>query len=224
MAFSNSKKAVRAGVWLFIILSLVIGAAVGIYFYMITQKPVQPLYQSNPNTWIEEMPGNIKEVSVEKVTKGESFVDTNGQQYITKEIGTVFNYNGWYQGQAFRREFRDGAGKVLMRINKEMNPNDGVSEVFVIERIQKEAKGDKLTIYVFLDEDWKKNVPTKIYLGKRFENEKEFDFTKEVSEGIYMNEFRDTPERFENNYATHYGGVIVGDLREDDKSTIVQFS
>ena len=223
MAFLDSKKGVKAEIWISVAFIAVVISGLFVYFYLEWQKPALPLYQNMPDTWIEEK-GDVKEISVDKVTKGESFVDTNGQQYITKEIGTVFNYNGWYKGQAFRREFRDNSGKVLMRINQNMDPDDGVSEAFVIERIQKESNEDKLTTYVFLDEDWKINVPTKLYYGKRFENEKEFDFTKEIAKGIYMNELRDTPERFANNYATHYGGVIVGDFREDDKSTIVQFS
>ncbi len=202
----------------------ILGMIIGYYFYQQQNKIAEPYYQSNPSTWIEKKEGAVKEINVDKITKGEGFVDSNGQQYITQEIGTVFNYNGWYQGKGFRREFRDNNGSVIMQINYLMKPDDGIIEGFIVERIMKENNEDKPIIYIFLDEDWKKSIATKVYYGKRFENEMEFDFARQVSEGIYMNEVLDDPGRFNNNYATHYGGVIVGDFRDDENSTIIQFS
>ena len=178
-----------------------------------------PYYSDDPATWVDKKPGGIKEVSVDKVTEGDGYIDPIGQQYETTEIATAFSYEGWYKGEYFRRE-HVANGKVIIRINQEMNPNDGVIEGYIVEKI----KDSKPIAYVFLDKDWKDKVQnTKIYWGKKYQNEKEFNFSQEISDGIFMNEIEDDIDRFENNYALHNGGIWVGDLK-DKGSTVISFS
>jgi hypothetical protein len=217
MHINASKKGVNLVLVSLLVIVLVI---VGIIIYtLLPQKPVEPYFQDSPETWIEEK-DNIKTINVDKVTKGEGFLDSQGQQYITKDIGTVFSYHGFYKGQFFRREYTKDE-KTIIKISNNMDPNDGIIEGFVIEKL----KDNTPTLYVFLDEDWKKKVfETKVYFGRSFQNEQEFDFSQQTTSGIYMNEILDDITRFENNYATHLGGVWVGDLREDNNSTLIVFS
>ncbi|MEK6808949.1 MAG: hypothetical protein AABY14_04640, partial [Nanoarchaeota archaeon] len=159
-------------------------------------------------------------------TKGSSYIDDLGLQYNDKEISTAFTYNGFYNGEYFDREFINGDGKILMRISKDMKPNDGVIDGFIIEKILDK----KPFVYVFVDEDWKKSLGrTYIWYGKNYEHKKIFSF-KEISEGIYMDSFEDDSERFLEQYTIHFGGIIVGDISEekiknkDTDITLIKFS
>lgn len=178
-------------------------------------------YSDDPKTWVETKPDGVREVSVDKVTGGESYTDFNGQQYVTSNIGTVFSYEGWYKGEQFRREYIDNKGLKIMRIDPNMKPRDGVIEGFIVERIE----DDKVYVYIFLDEDWKNKVQnTRIYWGVTYQMDKDFDFSFSISPGIYMNKIEDDPNRFENNYNIHEGGIWVGDLKEKNGSTVISFS
>lgn len=173
----------------------------------------------NPKTWVKTK-GFEKEIDVEKATQGQSYFNRDaGQQYKTETIGTAFDLEGWYKGNYFKREYIEN-NRIIMRINNEMKPNDGIIEGFVMEKIENNVP----YIYVFLDEDWKNNVEnTYVYWGEFYENKKEFDFSSPLSSGIYMNMVKDDETRFQNDYGLHLGGVYVGDLREDDRSTIISF-
>lgn len=204
---------------LIIIVSLVLISTVVIL--NLPKQPEKLVYSDDPKTWVIDKPGGVKEVSVDKVTKGESYTDFNGQQYVTSNIGTVFSYEGWYKGQQFRREFIDSKGQNIMKISQNMKPYDGVIEGFIVERIE----GNKVYAYIFLDEDWKNKVDnTRIYWGKTYQLDKDFDFSSTISPGVYTNKIEDDPNRFENNYNIHQGGIWVGDLKEETGSTVISFS
>ena len=175
---------------------------------------------SDAKTWIKTK-GTEKEIDIEKATQGSGFIDSIGQQLRTETIETVFDYEGYYKGNFFRREYTDENKNMKMRISTDMIPNDGIIEAYIIEKIE----DNKPIAYIFLDEDWKNNLAiTNIFWGRNFEYEKPFVFTK-ISEGVYMTKIDDDASRFSENYKLHYGGIIIGDLtREDDKDkTLIKF-
>ena len=186
---------------------------------VIINIPKKDSYSEEPKLWIETK-GSEKEINVEKATDGQSHFDRDmGQQYETETIGTAFDLEGWYKGNYFKREYMED-NRVTIRISNEMQPNDGVIEGFVMEKIENNIP----YLYIFLDEDWKNNVEnTNIYWGRSYQNKKIFDFSSQISAGIYMNKVKDDENRFQNNYGLHIGGVYAGDLRDDDKSTIISF-
>jgi hypothetical protein len=191
-----------------------------VVLFNVFEPKVDYVYSDDPTTWIEDKAGGIKEINVDKVTKGEGYVDFNGVQINTEEIGTVFGLDGWYNGIYFNEFYVDIEGNIKMKISHDMKPDDGVIEGFIIERLANSIP----TIFIFLDEDWKNKIDnTYIYWGRNYQNEKQFDFV-EISSGIYMDYVEDDINRFENNYNLHYGGVYVGALRDDNSSTLISFS
>ncbi|NQU99348.1 MAG: hypothetical protein HQ538_01300 [Parcubacteria group bacterium] len=204
------------------IIALVILIIVSIIILLkpsLQSEDIKVEYSDDPRTWVDDKPRGIKEVSVDKVTKGEAYIDSNGQQYDTEKIGTVFSYEGWYEGNWFKREYIE-KNKVVMRINPEMKSNDRIIEGFIVEKIENNIP----YTYIFLDEDWKNLVNnTRIYWGRSYQLEQDFDFTNEISDGIYMDKIQDQIERFDNNFNLNYGGIWVGDLKEETGSTIISF-
>ncbi|MBI2138817.1 hypothetical protein HYU13_04460 [Candidatus Woesearchaeota archaeon] len=192
---------------------LVVGAGFFLFF------PREPYYSDDPKDWIENKEGNVKEINIKEATSGKGYIDFNGLQYETEAFGTVFSYDGWYQGNYFRDQYTDPAEeRVLMRIGPSMKPHDGVIEGFIIEKV----KDGKPLLFIFLDNDWRNNVQnTTIFWGKAYQNDKLFNFSFEVSKGVYLDWVEDDAERFENNYNIHNGGVWVGELKENRKSTII---
>ena len=183
-------------------------------WWLLRPKPI--VWSDEPEDWVKK-DGKVRHIDVLEATKAASRMDVNGQQYETETIGTVFETEGWYQGNNFKTEYVVD-DKVLMRITPDMTPGDGVIEGFVMERIE-----DVPYILIFLDEDWKNTIPnTMIYWGKRRQMEALFDFTQEVSSGVYLNKVPDDPERFEGG--THWGGAWIGELKEDETSTIISFN
>ena len=173
------------------------------------------IFKERPESIIKEKMG-VKEINIEKITKGKAYIDATGVQFISTSIRTVFDYEGWYKGEYFKREFVK-EGILLMRISPEIKPNDGVIEGFIIETIENEEP----IIYIFLDQDWKNKIKeTIIYWGKSFNNQKEFNFSNQISPGIYIDKVKDEKERFLFNYSMHLGGVYVGDL---ETKTLIAF-
>ncbi|HLC46668.1 MAG TPA: hypothetical protein VJI75_02905 [Candidatus Nanoarchaeia archaeon] len=190
---------------IFILAMLVILAGVGIFM---------ALKQREANAWVIAENGKEK-VNVPSITGGEAYVDpAQNQQYDS--IGTVFSFDGWYKGQSFFREFKDESGKTLMRITSELTPGDGVPEGYIVHAVE----DSKPRVYIFVDDDWKEKIPSRIYWGRSYEKEKDLAFT-EFKNGIFMDSIDDDPERFEDGYSTHYGGIWVGDLQETPTSTLM---
>lgn len=189
-------------------ISLIVVIALALVIINIPKKGV---YTKDAEKWIETK-GTEKKIIVEEITEGTGFVDDMGQQLRVGTIETVFDYEGFYKGNHFKREYVEN-NRIIMRINPSMNPNDGIIEGFIVEKIE----DDKPVVYIFVDEDWKKNMPlTNIFWGRNFEFEKAFTFTQ-VSNGIYMNKIEDDISRFSEDYKVHAGGIVVGDItREDD--------
>ena len=184
---------------------------------VIVNTPKKGMYATDKEKWIKTT-GAEKEIDVEQITEGTGFVDAMGQQLRAGAIETVFDYEGYYKGNHFKREYKDENGDIKIRINPNMNPNDGIIEGFIIEKLE----DDKPVAYIFLDEDWKNNMQlTNIFWGKGYEYEKTFTFTL-ISNGVYMNKIDDDASRFSDNYRMHAGGIIVGDItRYDDVNKTV---
>lgn len=192
---------------------------------IIINLPKEEVYSDDPKTWIITE-GVEKEIDVEKITEGAGFIDDLGQQLRTDTIETVFDYEGFYKGNHFKREYIDENQKVRMRINPNINPNDGVIEGFIIEKVE----NNKPMVYIFVDEDWKQSLEfTNILWGRTFQNTRAFNFNQ-LSKGIYMDEIEDDSTRIEENYNLRFGGIIVGDLnqekidKEDPDVTYIYFS
>ncbi len=184
----------------------------------VVTREVEPYYSEDPKTWVDDKGKGRIEVNVDKVTLGEGFITDNGEQYETADIETVFDYDGWYKGNYFKRAYYEG-GKKVMSINPEMKPDDGIIEGFVLERFE----DDIPYLYIFLDEDWKNEIPdTKVHWGYRFQNKVDYIFDNQISNGVYMVKIEDEMARFENNAPLRMGGVYVGDWREDN-STVIAF-
>ncbi len=166
---------------------------------------------------------NLNRTIYMAIVDNEISLSPTNQQYNTQSIGTVFTLHGYYRGEQFRAQYRDRAtDKLLMRISPELHPDDGIPEGYVIEM----DENGKPTLYIFLDEDWRREIPnTKIQYGKRFQTTVPFNFDKptEKKQGIYIIKMPDDPERLTKGYATHHGGVMVGDLTDADKSTMIIF-
>jgi hypothetical protein len=206
-------KKVVAGILIIAAIILIIAAIL----YSTAPKPA--VFSDDPKDWVVK-DGKNRTIDVIEATKGASRIDVNGQQYETAAIGTVFELEGWYQGNYFKDAY-DANGKTVMRISPSMIPGDGIMEGFVMARIENDAP----YLYIFLDSDWKSAIPnTGVYWGKRYQNKSPFDFSKEVSPGVYLNRIPDDPARFEPGYSAHWGGAWIGDLRDDDKSTIISLN
>lgn len=196
---------------LILVIASIIGAIL-LFLVVFFSKEIEPYYSDDPRTWVEDKIGGAKEINVDKVTKGEGFVDFNGVQLRHEEIATVFDYEGFYKGEFFRRDYKDDDGNVLMSISPNIKPNDNTIEGFMVEKFE----NNDLVVYIFLDEDWKRGVgKTNIFWGKDYEFDKEFSFNL-VSEGVYMDKIIDAKERFSDDLRMHFGGIIVGDLTRDN--------
>ncbi|MBR9675652.1 hypothetical protein GOV05_01440 [Candidatus Woesearchaeota archaeon] len=191
-----------------LILALVIGV-IDIYYFFYKETP----YSDNPENWVLETP-TTKLISIEDATKGESYIDSVGEQQY-KNIGTMFSTTGYYQNVAFDKEYISSSGTIFMRITNNMTPNDGVIEGILFERVE----DDKLFAYAIVDEDWKKNLPNTIFRwGEFLQNTKNYEF-KEISDGVYLDKVEDDPNRFLLGLGMHQGGVQLGVFGE--KNTLI---
>jgi hypothetical protein len=102
-------------------------------------------------------------------------------------------------------------GIALMRVSRNMTPGDGVVEGFIVERIN-DYSNNNISAFIFLDSDWKEMIPeTKIFWGSRYQYYTDYVFD-EISDGIFMMEIYDDPNRHLENFSISYGGIAVGDI------------
>lgn len=168
-------------------------------------------FSDNPKDWIETK-GSVSEINVEKATEGAGHLDYIGQQYRVGEVITAFGYDGIYKGELFKKEYADENGDTMIRITSDLNPNNGVIEGFILEKVI----DNKPVAFIFVDEDWKQQMrQTNIFWGSDYEHYKEFTY-QEISNGIYVTQINDDKSRFDNNYLESKGGIIVGDISVDN--------
>jgi hypothetical protein len=189
-----------------------------------------------PQTWIEENketdnPNDI-EINLFKATRGKALLD-GGQEdyYINGDIESFFYY-GSYKGNDFQQAYVNESSQelskgksiqeeeqlaenlTLMRITNIINPNDGIINGFILGK----EESNIYSFYIFLDEDWKNQVPsTNILWGDDFENPetlniKPFDFS-DSQNGIYVNKLDYDIDWFQKS--PRKGGIIVGEINTD---------
>ena len=186
------------------VVGVIVLVLVGVFLYINYSK--EDL--SKPENWVEDKTDGIKEINLEKVTGGNAYSLGTGEQFNDGIISTVFIHEGWYNGEYFTNEYKKDA-TVILRVNQEMNPNDGIIEAYIAEDI----KEGRIFAYVFVDEDWKEAIgdDTNILWGSNHQNIKEFVFN-EISKGIYMDQIEDDRSRFNEDFSESKGGVSVGSL------------
>ena len=161
-----------------------------------------------PEEWVKELPSGVQEINVSKVTRGAGFTNAEGLQYDDGKILTAFGYDGVYNGIYFPSQtYFDAMGEPKLRITTDLDPNNGIPEGWIAEYI----KGDEVVAYIFVDEDWKKQIGnTHILWGRELQLIKKFVYNP-LSTGVYMDSIIDDPARFYNkDYTERAGGVIVG--------------
>ncbi len=164
-------------------------------------------YSEEPADWIE-INQDVVTVNVTEATEGASYIDeAGGQQWHDGFIDTVFGFDALYSGHYFNEYYIEG-NQVLMRIGPNLEPGNGVVEATMFEKIE----DNKVTTYIFLDQDWKDLVgQTNIVWGQDYEYFREFVFS-EMSKGIYMDKVEDSRARFSEDFYRHEGGVTVGNF------------
>ena len=190
-------------------------------------------FTQQPETWIEDNVATEDEndinIDVYKATRGKGVVDIKQENYFADGETIAFFYHGMYKGNLFQTAYVDeifynlSEGKTeeeqtelankytLMKISQKMNPNDNIIEGLVIGKIENNA----YTFYIFVDEDWKKQLEfTNIIWGDNFLDKskmhtKKFDFSRE-SNGIYMDKISEDANFFQLSPVK--GGIIVGDV------------
>jgi len=197
--------------WLMgVLLIIVVIGLVLLGFYV--DKLKNP-YSDEPSDWVIDKGNGIKEIDVEEVTDGNSFIDGLGsQQWNDGTIDTAFGFEGLYNGEQFIRYYADEFDKKLMTITPKLNENNGIIEGFMIGKIEE----DYFITYIFLDEDWKLKVngETNIVWGTNYENFRSFRFN-EISEGVYMDKIQEDKERFDEDFIFHTGTVMVGNFTRE---------
>lgn len=194
-------------------------------------------YTDNSKDWVSNVvnyeSSEQTAIDVEKMSKGDAYIDDEHQRYTINGDITSFFYNGYYNGKKFRTEYREeefynlSVGKnekemkeldkklTKMRIAAEMNPNDGIIEGIVVARFEK----NRFVFYVFVDEDWRKQLKfTNIISGNKLDEisslqQQEFDFSS-LQNGVYINKIAGNLNWYNQNPST--GGIIVGEITKED--------
>jgi len=200
-----------------IILVLIIVLSTSAVFYFKIQNAAQAADIDDPKNWIREQNTQVV-LSVFKITKGKGRLTPQGQEYNSHEYDTVFTLDSWYEGEYFQDEYiKEGVTK--MRVTPRFNPNDGIPEIYAIERYENE----RLEVYFFVDEDWKhKKSFTNILYGLNYQYDKEFKYNS-LGHGIYYDMIIDDKARIHEN-GVKSAGPIIGDITKEDpwNKTIVQ--
>lgn len=195
--------------WLFILALIVIIINILIYFPYDQLKT----YSDKPESWIDN-----NKVAIMEATKDEASVSSTGLDYFSDKLSTGFTMDGFYDGEYFTGKSFSINDSVVMSIDEDLNPDDNVIDGFILDRFE----DDELFSYIFVDDDWKNQVlDSEIVHGKNFENVIKFNFTKQISKGVYMMKIKEDLSRFSNNFNIHNGGVSVGGFRKNQKDPVV---
>lgn len=185
-----------------------------IFFQKIRPHEIKNDYFTiEPAPWIEDTPfddtPNNIEINVRKATRSESQFDLDKQEYYHNGLKTIFS-SGIYKGFPFGVAHKAGNDTVIS-IGPEMDPNDGIIEGFILGKYEDED----FVFYVFLDEDWKKQIE---YTNIVYANDlsipsiQKFEFTDSVK-GVYVNKVEGNFDWFLSS--PRQGGVYVGELDLD---------
>ena len=177
-------------------------------------------FVEDPSQMFKQIDKETVEIDVHTITDGNSEAEGFGREqiYLIEEgtDTTLFSLQGVYLGKSFTNTFFEEE-VIVMRISKQLKPNNGIIEGYIAQRIEDEQTKD-ISSYIFLDEDWKKLLPnTRVFWGSRYQYNEDYDFN-EISEGIYMMKIKDDPNRFFEGFRISSGGIAVGDLIPSDIS------
>jgi hypothetical protein len=167
------------------------------------------VYSNDPKDWLDTT-GSLVNVNVRKATAEMSYQNYIGQQFDDGYIDTVFAHDGMYKGNYFQDEYQDN-GNIYVKFTQELNPDNGIPEIYMLEKIS----GGKPVVYIFVDDDWEKNIPSSIIWGDKFQYSRQAKFS-EVEKGIYLDSLEDDSDRFTNDFKVHYGGIVVGSITKED--------
>ncbi|MBN2881578.1 hypothetical protein JXM83_06035 [Candidatus Woesearchaeota archaeon] len=151
-------------------------------------------------------------LSVSTATEGQGFFNGNSLDIAFDDVLTTFTFDGYYHGIYFESSYVDNTtNETLIEITNNFNLTDGIPQIFITEFIENSSVVAK----IYVDEDWReKIVPNYIWWGVGFSNKKIFDYSNEISPGIYVDSVNDS-SRFTNNYNLHLGGLAVGDITQE---------
>lgn len=188
-----------------IVILLIILASALLLFYSAPKKEV---FSENPKDWIKQNNEGAT-VDVGEATKNKGKYEFGSQVLVSeKELSSVF-FKGVYEGTVFTLQYPEEGQKI--RISQQMNPNDSIADFFAVLR---EEKGKK-ALYIFVDEDWKKQSKENINIvygdlqDKELMAEKKFDFSN-VKDGVYSNKIIEPP------VGGGYERIFVGDITKED--------
>lgn len=137
------------------------------------------------------------------IPQGTDAIDYSDGEYLTQ-----FVLIGLYNGTVFFDQMVDDKYRVLMQFSYNPDPDDGVIEgCFMPEII-----GDEFVVSIYVDEDFRKRFPdANLIWGPYYENVRKFDYSKEVTDGIYVDMITDSHlERFHVGYDGPDANVYVG--------------
>ena len=99
---------------------------------------------------------------------------------------TAFSYEIVFGGEFRKNPYIDESGKKIIEVTDTLDPDDGIIQLLMIERINAE----NAEVHIFVDKDWKDYFGSKarIVWGKEFQNQKALDYN-EVSQGVYHYSF-----------------------------------
>src|SRR3989344_3068025 len=173
---------------------IVIGmlAVIFISILFLIPSPGEQRYSDNPLDWVVEAQGNTT-IDVDGATKGTSTVEGTSQQYTDGVMFTAFSYEIVFGGEFRKNPYIDESGKKIIEVTDTLDPDDGIIQLLMIERINAE----NAEVHIFVDKDWKDYFGSKarIVWGKEFQNQKALDYN-EVSQGVYHDSVIDDPGRF----------------------------
>ena len=127
---------------------------------------------------------------------------------------TAFSYEIVFGGEFRKNPYIDESGKKIIEVTDTLDPDDGIIQLLMIERINAE----NAEVHIFVDKDWKDYFGSKarIVWGKEFQNQKALDYN-EVSQGVYHDSVIDDPGRFPKGYDDFsIGAVVVGSATKQD--------
>lgn len=213
---------------------LIILAAFGIKQLIIPKEIGHEYFAIEPEPWIEEIDYTPEltdiEINLFKATRGNAMIVDNIQEdyYLDEEIISFF-YRGGYKGIPFETTYlsdefyNESLGKtpsqqeeltkkyLLMKISPEMDTTDGVINGFILAK----RENNKFVFYIFIDEDWKKQLQyTNILWGDNFKDPntlhtRPFNFQTSVK-GIYIDKLEQDVDWFESRPIK--GGIAVGEI------------
>lgn len=208
---------------LIIILILVISLAAIFFFgfrHVVSPVEEDRPFAENAEGWLDQENETVI-IDVEEATEGLGDYALGHQRYAdsTGEILAVYA-DGSYKGEVFSGTYIDENGKVWMRIQQDIDPEDGIIDGFAV--VKKED--EKAVAYLFVDEDWKHASSSNIHItwgdnikDKDNLNTMKFDFSIEEN-GVYVTRIDTGMDWiFEQELVTgrlFFGDITLKDIKE----------